>query len=152
MQGVTGASGPLGPTGATGLQGIQGLQGPSGPSGSQGAQGATGTQGATGAQGTAGVDAPKQIAGFVNGDGSIRHGLDFTVVKNSTGNYTINFPVGTWNDVYAVNTDGFGAGTSDGTVTYLVAGSNGIGVFTVDFGGVDTSFMFTATEVNDGGF
>lgn len=38
----------------------------------------------------------KQVAGMINGDGTVNRGAGFTSVRNSIGNYTITFPSGTF--------------------------------------------------------
>lgn len=70
-------------------QGIPGEQGP---------QGLQGIQGIQGEQGPAGVDAPKQIAGFVysTGDRDGAGGRGFEAERLETGEYRITFPAGTW--------------------------------------------------------
>jgi hypothetical protein len=112
-QGATGATGPTGPTGdpgatgATGDTGPTGATGPTGPTGDPGATGATGDTGPTGAtgpKGDSGATGPmgpagsgvKTIAGEMNTDGSIIEGSGFSVTHNSTGDYTVSFPPGTW--------------------------------------------------------
>lgn len=95
-KGDTGPAGPVGTTGATGPQGAQGLQGPQGPKGDTGATGATGGAGPQGPQGPAGADAPKHIAGYVAGTGTLQSLPTFTSKRRSTGWYQIDFPTGTW--------------------------------------------------------
>ena len=75
--------------------------------------------------------------GGVNGLG-IYAGTGFTITTNSPGNYTINFPAGTWN-CYPIATfqSFFGAPPAD----IQFASGDGL-TWTVDFGGSDTTFDF----------
>jgi hypothetical protein len=112
--GPTGPAGPTGPTGAegpTGSSGSQGGAGPTGPTGpGPGTPGPTGPQGAAGPTGPAGSGGPagptgpagagggaKVVVGGVNPNGSEQTNTSgFSSVRNSTGDYTISFPNGTW--------------------------------------------------------
>jgi hypothetical protein len=152
-QGLPGKQGEPGPQGLPGKQGEPGPQGLPGKQGEPGPQGEQGPQGEPGPQGERGPVGPgrRSLAGFVNADGSRRHGLDFTVVRNSAGVYTVTFPVGTWGDVFAVSIETFDANPAAPTITALLATPNGAGMFSVRFQR-DVTFMFTAVEVNDGGW
>jgi hypothetical protein len=139
-QGATGATGDTGSTGATGDTGSTGATGDTGSTGATGDKGATGATGDKGATGAAGVGA-KTIRGGtyggVNGLG-VYAGTGFTITTNSPGNYTINFPPGTWT-CYPIATfqPFFGGAPAD----IQFASSDG-NTWTVDFGGVNTTFDF----------
>jgi hypothetical protein len=82
---TVGATGPAGPEGP---QGPEGPEGPIGPIGPQGPQGEQGPQGPAGVAGTGG-SAPFQLAGWVNGNGSVRFGSGFTLTRLAAGRYRI---------------------------------------------------------------
>jgi hypothetical protein len=66
------------------VQGPQGIQGPQGPKGDTGSMGPQGPAGPAGMSGTV-------LYGTISNVGGIIIGTGFTVVHNSTGNYTISF-------------------------------------------------------------
>ncbi len=161
-QGLPGPAGTAGEQGKPGLQGEQGKQGeqgeqgpagPAGPRGETGRQGETGPRGETGARGDTGPQGPagpgfRRVAGYVNANGAVRHGIGFTVVRNGLGNYTINFPPGTWHRaIYTASIEAIGA-PSTYTITHVGLHSDGSGTFTVSFP-QDNIFMFTAVAVYD---
>lgn len=51
----------------------------------------------------------KSTAGIVDGQGHVVAGKGFTAVRNSTGNYTLSFPGGTFRKVPAFTCSGAGA-------------------------------------------
>lgn len=73
--------------------------GPQGPPGQNGTNGLNGTNGAPGAPGAQGPQGPPGVAngittavyGYVQADGSISRGTGFTVTKQATGDYFIEF-------------------------------------------------------------
>lgn len=106
-----GQQGPPGPPGEDGTDGTDGTSVTSAPepAGANCASGGSaftsaggttyacnGAKGETGATGSPGVDAPKQIAGFVASTGDPL-GSGFTSSRRSDGAYRIVFPAGTWN-------------------------------------------------------
>jgi hypothetical protein len=139
--GVQGTTGATGATGATGQTGATGPTGPTGPTGSTGQTGATGPTGPGGAMGPAGTGLAKVIRGGtyggVNGLG-VYAGSGFTITTNSPGNYTITFPAGTWT-CYPIATfqPFFGGQPAD----IQFASPDG-DIWTVDFGGQNTTFDF----------
>ncbi len=151
-QGAAGEAGPGGPTGAEGPQGPTGAQGPQGPTGAEGPQGPTGAQGLqgpkgdTGAMGPAGQGAGEKIIsggtyGVPNADNTVpTYGGTggFTITWNSPGNYTITMPPGTWACYPMVS---FQAYFRSVTPTIQYGAPDGT-VFTVDWGGQDTTFNF----------
>lgn len=145
--GPDGVPGPAGSPGPVGPQGVPGPAGPQGPKGDTGAQGPAGPQGApgpVGPQGPAGQNALKVVSGIVMADGSIGAGSGFTVTRNSTGVYTVNWPQWTFpGGTHAVpNVQSYNAITIP---SYWTA-TDGSGAFTVNTGR-DTIFWFTITEV-----
>ena len=151
-QGVPGPQGPQGEPGPQGERGLTGEQGPQGPAGAAGGQGPQGIPGIPGEQGEEGPPGPgrRTVPGFVQSDGTRLHGLDFTVQKTGLGQHSIDFPLGTWQDVFAVTITPMGSVPSAPVVSYLTVATDGSGTFTVNLG-ADVTFMFTAVEVNDGG-
>ena len=134
-----GAVGPAGPQGVVGPTGPQGVVGPAGP------QGVVGPGGSQGPTGPAGPPGPFPILrGIVNSNGSnFDHaGGTVTSVRNSVGNYTLNWPVGTFGChvpspfVQAYNT------ASPAKVTYILGNCDGSGTLTVDLNGVDALWFF----------
>jgi len=157
-QGVQGQTGPTGATGPTGPQGVAGATGAAGPTGAQGPQGPTGDTGPTGAQGPQGPTGdtgPMGPAGQGAGEKIISGGTygipnaddtvptyggtgGFTITWNSPGNYTITMPPGTWACYPMVS---FQAYFRSVTPTIQYGASDGT-VFTVDWGGENTTFNF----------
>ena len=145
--GAAGAQGPKGDTGATGPQGLKGdtgatgSQGPAGGTGPQGPQGPAGPKGDTGAMGPAGSGIVKTIRGGTYGGVGglgVYAGSGFTITTNSPGNYTITFPPGTWT-CYPIATFQPFFGAPPANIQF--ASGNGL-VWTVDFGGSNTTFDF----------
>jgi Collagen triple helix repeat (20 copies) len=129
-QGPKGDTGDIGPVGGIGAAGPQGTKGDTGATGATGAVGPQGSQGATGPQGSAGINARKVISGFVNATQIL--GSGFTVIRNSSTSYTVNWPVGSFNGgaIPTVQTfagagqlSGFGA-SGDGSGTFTFTGIN----------------------------
>lgn len=130
-------------------QGIPGEQGPKGDTGDTGEQGE---------QGPAGVDAPKQIAGFVysNGERDGAGGRGFQPERLETGRYRITFPAATWSGesfpipvVTPLNLN------PTHNLTWAISGrdtgSNGSFTFDVRFDSdageaIDTSWYFLVTQ------
>jgi hypothetical protein len=90
-----------------------------------------------------GVSCHGYLAGIVKSDGTIHSGTGFSVVRNSTGNYTVNVPAPTFAhqiNVVPVVTALFNR------VTPLISGYNlnadGSLSMTIDLGGVDSYFAF----------
>jgi len=91
----------------------------------------------------------KILEGWVNSNGTISSGAGFTVVRNTAGNYTVSWPAGTLYQccgVLPVVLVRSTWGNSLGNIQYLYHNGNGSGTFTVDFGGVDTYFVFNMTQ------
>jgi hypothetical protein len=91
----------------------------------------------------------KTLEGWVNSDGAIGSGSGFTVTRNSAGNYTVSWPAGTLYQccgtlppVVVRST----WGNALGNIQYIYHYGDGAGTFTVDFGGVDTYFIFSMTQ------
>ena len=170
-QGVQGQTGPTGATGPTGPQGAAGPKGDTGPTGSQGPQGPTGDTGTGRAGGCAGAcrsdggDWGDWADGRYRADGTSRAGRrredhqrrhlrrpesrttacrryggtgGFTITWNSPGNYTITMPPGTWACYPMVS---FQAYFRSVTPTIQYGAPDGT-VFTVDWGGENTTFNF----------
>ena len=169
QQGVQGQTGPTGATGPTGPQGVAGRRGtpgrparpaararrgrpatpgrpgdgPQGPTGAQGPQGPTGD---TGPMGPAGQGAGEKVIsggtyGIPNADDTVpTYGGTggFTITWNSPGNYTITMPPGTWACYPMVS---FQAYFRSVTPTIQYGAPDGT-VFTVDWGGENTTFNF----------
>jgi hypothetical protein len=130
--GATGPKGDTGPTGATGATGPAGAIGPAGPVGPTGITGPTGATGATGPQGPAGKDA-KTIAGYVADPNQVFVSAPCTVTHDTSGNYTITCPPGTFPglsvpfvETYggAVLINSWGA-SGDGSISISVGGQSG---------------------------
>ena len=144
--GPTGSQGPQGATGDTGRRGRRGRRGARGPPGPAGATGATGPTGSTGPMGPAGQGAGEKIIsggtyGVPNPDNSVPTYAGtggFTITWNSPGNYTITMPPGTWQCYPMVS---FQAYFRSVTPTIQYGAPDGT-VFTVDWGGQDTTFNF----------
>jgi hypothetical protein len=134
--------GAKGDTGDTGPQGLKGNPGSDGTNGTDGAQGPQGQKGDTGAIGPAGSGLAKVIRGGTYGQEppgpGVYAGSGFTIVRNSIGNYTITFPAGTWS-CYPIATFQSFFGGHQATIPF--ASSDGL-IWTVDFGGQDTTFDF----------
>ncbi len=168
-QGAAGPAGPQGPQGDTGPQGPQGLKGnpgsdgingapgPQGPKGNPGSDGINGTNGVDGAPGPQGPQGPKGETGATGPAGTglakvirggtygqeppgpgIYAGSGFTIVRNSAGNYTITFPAGTWSCYPIATFQPFFGGHQ----ASIQSANNDGTVWTVDFGGQDTTFDF----------
>ncbi len=163
--GAAGPAGPAGPVGPAGPAGAVGPAGPAGPAGSKGdtgAEGPQGPQGATGVQGPKGDTGPMGPSGLAVGQKLIAGGTygvtadpqneqagdtvptyvstgGFTITWNSPGNYTITMPQGTWACYPIVS---FQAYFRSVTPTIQYGAGDGT-VFTVDFGGQDTTFNFS---------
>ena len=122
-------------------QGNAGPAGPAGPAGAVGPAGPAGPKGDTGATGPAGAGLAKVIRGGtyggVNGLG-VYAGTGFTITTNSPGNYTINFPAGTWS-CYPIATFQSFFGAPQANIQF--ASGDGL-TWTVDFGGNNTTFDF----------
>jgi hypothetical protein len=126
--GATGATGATGPTGATGATGPSGATGAMGPSG-------LGVGQKLIAGGTYGVpisDSDHTVQTYVSTGG-------FTITWNSPGNYTITMPPGTWACYPIVS---FQAYFRSVTPTIQYGAPDGT-VFTVDWGGENTTFNFS---------
>lgn len=91
-------TGPQGAQGATGVTGATGAQGPVGLTGAAGATGPAGPVGPTGAQGPAGTSSGTARGGAVQSDGSTAATSDFTVGHTLTGQYYVEYPVGSFVD------------------------------------------------------
>lgn len=89
------------------------------------------------------------INGFVDPDGSIFTGSGFTVTRNHAGNYTINFPAGSFT-AFPITTFQSYWYTATPTAGGIVLNSDGSASMTVDFGGIDTYFMFQANQAMPG--
>ena len=108
--GATGATGPIGATGPSG-----------GPTGATG----VGIQGSTGATGPSGVTNTAQLAkAWVNFNGTLATPITprasfnvSSVTKNGTGDYTVNFPIGTFADTNYSVVGGSGDGASFSFIT-----------------------------------
>jgi len=129
-----------------------GPTGPRGPTGPKGATGPTGPTGATGPTGpTGGINAIER-QGFVAPNGSLILSNGFTVTHTAgTGNYTINFPAGTWN----FDTTNFPAITAipqpGATPLQLVGDAlfgDGSATFTLNTGTGEESFSFMVLQHN----
>ena len=153
QQGQQGDQGLQGPKGDTGPQGPKGDTGDQGPKGDTGATGQQGPKGDTGPMGPPGAGVgQKLIAGGTYGvtaDPAHENAGDtvptytstggFTITWNSPGNYTITMPADTWACYPIVSFQAYFR-----SVTPMIQYGSGDGtVFTVDWGGQDTTFNFT---------
>ncbi len=142
--GTVGSQGPKGDTGAVGPAGAKGdtgAAGPQGVKGDTGATGAVGPAGQTGPQGAPGISTRKFISGFINATPNL--GAGFTFTRNSTTQYTVNWPAGTFNGAAIPLVQTFSAA---GRISGWSAGSDGSGVFT--FVGIDSqTIWFTITAL-----
>jgi hypothetical protein len=145
QRGVTGPTGKRGPTGA---------RGPTGPRGPTGARGPTGPKGTTGARGPTGTLGAISRHGYVFSDGSLCCGSNgFTVTHTAgTGDYTINYPAGTFN----LNGGGLPAIVADSNfdpvnvhIGLVSEGLDGSASFEVVFDdGADHEFSFVINQHN----
>jgi hypothetical protein len=140
-----------------GIQGPPGPQGPQGPKGDKGDPGTPGPQGPQGPKGEKGDPGPagpgrRSTAGIVEADGTVRHGTDFAVTRTGPGDYRVTFPPGTFADLFAVSVEALADTPQPHAVYLLNAYPDGSGRFGVQFANGDTMFMFTAVEVDDGGW
>jgi len=126
----------------------EGIQGPAGPQGPQGPQGPKGEKGDPGPAGPG----RRSTAGIVEADGTARHGTDFTVTRTGPGHYHVTFPPGTFADLFAVSVEALADTPQPHAVYPLNAYPDGSGHFSVQFANGDTMFMFTAVEIDDGGW
>jgi hypothetical protein len=97
----------------------------------------------TGIAANGGVSCHGYLAGIVKNDGSIHSGTGFSVVHNSTGNYTVNVPAPTF--VHQINVVPMVTPLFN-RITPLISGYNlngdGSLSMTIDFNGVDSYFAF----------
>jgi hypothetical protein len=107
-----------------------------------GPQGVPGVKGDTGPQGPPG---PAALAGIVLADGTKGEGSGFTVTRNNPGNYTVAWPTGTFSNFSVPVVTSVQNHIAPDIQSYAIASS--AGTFTVDFGGIDTSFTFAVIQV-----
>jgi hypothetical protein len=107
-----------------------------------GPQGVPGVKGDTGPQGPPG---PGAVAGIVLPDGTKSEGDGFSVTRNSPGNYTVAWPVGTFSNFSVPLVTSVQNHIAPDIQSYAIGSS--AGTFTVDFGGIDTSFTFAVIQV-----
>jgi hypothetical protein len=98
----------------------------------------------------------KTISGWITSTGSTSAGSGFTAVRNSTGNYTISFAVGTWSGLTApvmmVTPAGQNPDIPIGQVSSFSWFPDGSASFTIIIDSIatglpqDNDFFFTATQ------
>jgi hypothetical protein len=98
----------------------------------------------------------KTISGWITSTGSVGAGSGFTDIRNSTGNYTISFPAGTWSGtttpIMVVTPAGQFGAIPIAQVSAFDWFPDGSASFTIQIDGVQTAtaqdndFLFTATQ------
>ena len=93
------------------------------------------------------------IAGFVDSTGAIREGSGFSVIRSSTGNYTVLFPPGTWSSFPVMTVTAHGSFGNLGEIVVLggEVQADGSATYTVwisrtTFEPINNSFNFIVVE------
>lgn len=93
----------------------------------------------------------RSINGVIYGYGGIAAGTGFNVIQNYTGNYTIDFPAGSFSSPPVFTVQPYSSPGVPVNVLNYEYGSDGSATFTVDFQGSQLTFFFTANQVDPGG-
>jgi hypothetical protein len=89
----------------------------------------------------------RSINGIVNGNGTIFAGNDFAVVENYAGNYTINFPGGSFSSLPVFFVQPYlEPGLPVNILNVVFNAGDGSATFTVDFQGTQPTFFFLANQ------